>query len=130
MIGQGAYGVVYRAVDSKGNKVAVKRVDIGGKHKLSNIVTDVEKLKQLNHQNIVKVYDIHQEETIVWIFMELCEHGDLNKFYSKNEISHKQCVEIMTQMAAGVKYLHQNDVVHRDIKPENILVAKNSSLRD
>ena len=127
-LGQGAYGVVYRAVDSKGNKVAAKRIDIGGKHKLPNIVTDVEKLKQLNHPNIVKVFDIHQEESIVWMFMELCEFGDLNKFYSNNELSHDQHVELMTQIAAGVKYLHQHDVVHRDIKPENILVANNSPI--
>ena len=44
--------------------------------------------------------------------MELCEHGDLNKFYQNNELSHEQHVQIMIQIAAGVKYLHQNDVVH------------------
>ena len=53
--------------------------------------------------------------------MELCKHGDLKKFYQNNEQSHEQHLQIMTQIAAGVKYLHQNDVVLRDIKPENIL---------
>ena len=124
-IGQGAYGVVYRAVYSKGNKVAAKRIDLDGRHSLPNNSTDVEKLKQLDHPNIVKVYDVYQGEKAVWMFMELCEHGDLNKFYRNNELTLDQLVEIMTQIAAGVKYLHQHDVVHRDIKPENILVSNN-----
>ena len=124
-VGQGAYGVVYRAVDSKGNKVAAKRIDLGGKHSLPNIIKDVEKLKQLDHPNIVKIYDVYQDEKVIWMFMQLCEHGDLNKFYSNNKLTLNQRVEIMTQIAAGVKYLHQHDVVHRDIKPENILVSNN-----
>ena len=128
-IGQGAYGVVYRAVDLTGKAVAVTRIDLGGKHSLPNIIEDVKKLKQLNHPNIVKVHDIHQDEKTIWMFMELCEHGDLNKFYSNNGLSQEQCVEIMWQIAAGVKYLHQNDVVHRDIKPENILVSNSSPIQ-
>ena len=67
LLGQGAYGVVYRALYTKGNKIAVKRINLGGKHKLPNIVRDVEKLKHLDHPNIVNVYDIYQEENVVWI---------------------------------------------------------------
>ena len=128
VIGQGAYGIVYKAEDIKGNKIAAKRIDTKRKHFLSNIIPDIENLKQLNHPNIVKVYHIHQEESIVWIFMELCEHGDLNNFYRKTNLKQQQLVTIMSQIAAAVAYLHENSVVHRDIKPENILVARNSPI--
>ena len=60
-------------------KIAAKRIDFAG-YSLLNIVRDVEKLKQLDHPNIVKVYDIHQDDKTTWMFMELCEHNDLNKF--------------------------------------------------
>ena len=126
-IGQGAYGVVYRAFDPKGSEVTAKRVDLAGRS-FPNIIKDVEKLKQLDHPNIMKVYDIHQDDNVVWIFMELCDHGDLNKFYRKSELKHEESFEIIRQIGAGVKYLHQQDVVHRDIKPENILVSNNSPI--
>ena len=126
-IGQGTHGVVYRALDPKGNEVAAKRVDLAGRS-FPNIIKDVEKLKELDHPNIVKVYDIHQDDNVVWIFMELCDHGDLNKFYRKSELKHEESFEIIRQIGAGVKYLHQQDVVHRDIKPENILVSNNSPI--
>ena len=64
IIGQGAYGVVFKVIDSKGNKVATKWIDIAG-HSLPNIVNDVEKIKHLNHPNIIKVYDIYQDDKAV-----------------------------------------------------------------
>ena len=128
ILGKGAYGIVYKAIDADGKKVAAKMIDISNKHLLDEIITDVEKLLRLDHQNIVKLYDIHQEENVVWVFMELCEYGDLNKFFSKNSLTQQQTLEVMTQIAGGISYLHQNDVVHRDIKPDNILVASNSPI--
>ena len=129
VLGQGAYGVVYRAVDSKGNNVAAKRIDLGRKHALPNINKDVKKLKELNNPNIVKVYTIHREQDVVWIIMELCEHGDLNNFYRNTQLTQEQLLTVMEQISAGVKYLHQKNIVHRDIKPENILVYKDSPIQ-
>ena len=128
VIGQGAYGIIYKAKDKKGSKIAAKHIYTIRKHSLSNIIHDIQNLKKLNHPNIIKVYDIHQEENVIWIFMELCEHGDLNNFYRKTILKQQQLITIMSQIAAGVAYLHENNIVHRDIKPENILVAKNSPI--
>ena len=50
VLGQGGYGIVYRAEDSKGNKIAAKRIDTKRKHSLP-ITRDVQKLKLLNHAN-------------------------------------------------------------------------------
>ena len=78
ILGKGAYGLVYRATDSQGNKIAAKRIDTHDKYKLTEITADLGKLKELDHPNIGKVHDIHQEENVIWVFMDLCEHGDLN----------------------------------------------------
>ena len=90
-------------MDPKGNNVAAKHIYLGHKHPLPNIVGYNEKLKQLNHHNIVKVSDIHQEENMVWMFMELCKLGDLNTFYKRCKVTNQQCLAIMTQIVAGVK---------------------------
>ena len=129
VIGQGAYGIIYKGHNDKGNKIAAKRIDTQRKSSMRDILKDIERLKKLDHPNIVKVYDTHQEGSVVWIFMELCELGDLNKFYRKTELTQHQLFVIMMQIAAGVAFLHENNVVHRDIKPGNILVANHSPIQ-
>ena len=129
VIGQGAYGIVYKGHKDKGNKIAAKQINTKRKHSLPGILKDIERLKKLDHPNIVKVYDIHQEDSVIWIFMELCELADLNKFYTKTELKQDQLLAIMTQIAAGVVCLHENNVVHRDIKPKNILVGSHSPIQ-
>ncbi len=57
--------------------------------------------------------------------MELCEFGDLNKYF-KEYFSQVDCikqrVQLMEQIANGIAFLHNKDIAHRDIKPTNILV--------
>ena len=124
VIGQGSYGIIYTAIDTKGNKIAVKRIDVGDPRKAERITKDLDKLLQLDHPNILKVFDIVFEETVVWIMMEYCAHGDLNKFFRKNDIESEQRLEIMIQIVQGLEYLHRNNIIHRDLKPANILVQE------
>ena len=67
---KGAYSVVFTATDARGNKVAAKRLDGKDKHKMLKITKNLDKLVTLDHPNIVKVFDIHQVETTIWLFME------------------------------------------------------------
>ena len=123
VLGKGAYGVVHPATDSKGNQVAAKCIDGKDKHKIQKITKDLDKLMTLGHPNIVKVYDIHQVDSTIWMFMEFCEFGDLNSFSYKQKLSQGQKLKLMQQIAQGVKYLHTNNIIHRDIKPANILIG-------
>ena len=125
ILGNGKYGIVYKATDDKGNKVAAKSISTKDKSKLSKITTlsKLEKLIRLSHPNVVKIFDVHQEEDTIWIIMEFCEHGDLNKFLQNRTLTQEQMLDVMIQLAQGVAYLHGNNIIHRDIKPLNILVA-------
>ncbi len=126
-LGNGAFGVVYKARDEGGQPVAAKKISVAEHRELA--VQEVEnfyKLMPLQHDNIVKIFDINRERDVMWIFMEQCELGDLDKYFRNNlsRLSDNKKVDLMLQIAEGVEFLHTNGITHRDIKPANILVNK------
>ena len=121
VLGQGAFGIVYKGKDAKKNEIAVKRID-GDVH--PRILTqDLNRLMKLDHPNVMKILDVEKKENIVWMMMPFCELGDLNHFYKTRHVPPETNSEVMKQIMAGVSYLHSQDKVHRDIKPGNILVT-------
>ena len=128
ILGRGAYGVVYAATKEQEKKIAAK--SINGKLHPRILNQDLNKLLQLDHPNVIKIFDFFRENDTddFWMFMELCKLGDLNKYFEIRDVSQEQKIEIMKQITTGVKYLHENNIIHRDIKPGNILVANDIPL--
>ena len=125
IIGKGAYGIVYKSSHKKYGEIAAKSI-AGTTHKL--LSQNVERLLDLNHENIVRIYDIHQTDEMLWMMMELCPKGDLNKFFNSVEVALFQKWTIMLQVTKGIEYLHCHYVIHRDIKPANILILDTPQL--
>ena len=124
IIGKGAYGIIYKGTDGNGREIAAKSF-VEEKHsKISK--EDLEKLLQINHPNIVTVYDMNtmKYNTSLWIFMEFCKHGDLSRFFGRKNLINSQLIDAMVQITEGLEYLHGNNIIHRDIKPANILVKE------
>ena len=128
-IGKGSYGIIYTATNVEDGTVVAKRIDATDPRKTKRIRDGLENLTQLNHPNILKIYDVVDEGNLIWIFMEYCPEGDLKTFWGKSELNLEQQMDIMMQLAEGLEYLHDNNVIHRDIKPGNILVASSDPLR-
>ena len=86
--------------------------------------------KNISNEHIVKVYDVKTWMNSMWIMMEYCDLGDLNKFFDKycRKLDTIKKAQIMKQIAEGIAFLHLNDIVHRDIKPANILMKTNHGL--
>ncbi len=128
-LGNGAFGVVYKAQDDRGLPVAAKKISLGDHQHLA--VQEVENFYQLmplqiHCENIVKIFDINRERDAMWIFTELCELGDLDRYFKNNlrTLSETDKVDLMVQIAKAIEFLHVNDITHRDIKPANILVTR------
>ena len=128
-IGEGTYGKVKLATHIKLNeKVAIKIIN---KKKLINkgdherIKNEFQIITKLNHPNILKAFEVFEDEINYYIVMERPAIGDLfNYICSKGRLSMDETSFIFYQIVNGIQYLHKNNIVHRDMKPENIMLTE------
>ena len=125
-LGHGAFGTVYQAWDSNNGLVAIKKISRDEGRKAIEEAVKLQKLK-VNlgwHKHIITIYDVKYWMGAIWIVMEKCDHGDLEKYFKKNcnSLDTVAKVQFMKHVMNGLAYLHSQNVVHRDIKPANILV--------
>ncbi|CAI0461680.1 unnamed protein product [Linum tenue] len=129
LLGHGQFGYTYVATDKEnGDRVAVKRID-KGKMLLPVAVEDVKRevkiLRQLaGHENVVHFINAFEDDSYVYIVMELCEGGELlDRILAKKDsrYSEKDAAVIVRQMLKVAAECHLHGLVHRDMKPENFL---------
>eukprot|EP01103_Thecamoeba_quadrilineata_P000815 TRINITY_DN10718_c0_g1_i1.p1 TRINITY_DN10718_c0_g1~~TRINITY_DN10718_c0_g1_i1.p1 ORF type:complete len:511 (-),score=94.64 TRINITY_DN10718_c0_g1_i1:83-1390(-) len=88
---------------------------------------EIETLKRLNHQNIVKLYDYHEANGFVYLITEFCSGETLEKYIKDNpNMSEKTAKFIITQIVQGLRYLCEQRIFHRDLKPANVLIHHES----
>lgn len=138
VIGEGAYGVVVAAEDTKtGERVAVKRIkcvmDSGGM--ATRILRELKFLRFLHkHENIISVRDVlvpgeRDKFNDVFVVFELLP-TDLGRLLrSKTVLTEVHYKFLMFQLLRGVNFMHSARVFHRDLNPNNILVNSNTQLR-
>lgn len=138
VIGEGAYGVVVGAVNSKtGEKVAVKRIKsvLHTGAMATRILRELKFLRFLHtHENIISVKDVlipgHRDKfNDVFVVFERMP-TDLGRLLrSKTPLSEQHIKFLMFQLLRAVHFLHSATVFHRDLNPSNILVDENCRLR-
>jgi calcium-dependent protein kinase len=127
VLGTGAFAEV-RKVTNRKTKV-VRAMKVVEKKKMSSVeeqkkfMSEIQILKQLDHPNILKLYEFYQDAKNYYIIIELCTGGELfDKIIEQGTISEKEASYIMKQLLSAIVYAHKNKVAHRDLKPENILL--------
>lgn len=129
LLGHGQFGYTFVATDKvSGDRIAVKRID-KNKMVLPVAVEDVKRevkiLKALQgHENVVHFYNAFEDDSYVYIAMELCEGGELlDHILAKkgSRYTEKDAAIVVRQMLKVAAQCHLHGLVHRDMKPENFL---------
>lgn len=133
-LGEGSYGVVYRATDKVTNQIVALKIlklnnyDDDGVP--SNLLREISILKSINHINIITLTDVSTQSYPIYLAFEYIDI-DLNRLMNmrKRHLRRSDVKSYAYQMLAGVYYLHSHRIIHRDIKPENILISRNGVLK-
>ena len=128
-IGQGAMGVVYKAVDPIIDRtVAIKTINLNlSRQELeeyeARFQQEIKAAGRLNHPNIVTIYDVGKTDQVAYMAMEFLEGNELKDIIASGNLpTPEHVVDIIAQVADGLWFAHQQDIVHRDVKPSNIMV--------
>jgi serine/threonine-protein kinase len=133
-IASGGMAVVYRAVqDPLGRTVAIKALKTSAAQE-ENVVTRFEReaksLANLQHENIIHVYDYIRERGAMFIVMEYVQGIDLYDLLEKGgRLPYDVAAIIAMQVARALDYVHYRGIVHRDVKPANIMIARTGAVK-
>jgi cyclin-dependent kinase len=133
-IGEGTYGIVYKAKHKQtGELLALKKIRLEAEDEVipSTAIREISLLKQLQHPNIVKLYDvIHTEKKLTLVFefvdqdlkkyLDACGDGGLDIMTVKS---------FLFQLLQGIAFCHMHRVLHRDLKPQNLLINIEGELK-
>ncbi|PIA32943.1 hypothetical protein AQUCO_04300124v1 [Aquilegia coerulea] len=131
-IGEGTYGVVYKARDRVTNEtIALKKIRLEQEDEgvPSTAIREIALLKEMQHSNIVRLQDVvHSEKRLYLVFeyldLDLKKHMDSSPDFNKDR---RVVKKFLYQILRGIAYCHSHRVLHRDLKPQNLLIDRRSN---
>ena len=132
-LGEGGYGQVYLVRHKKmGLLRAMKVIPVNSQNEEGKTDEEIELLKQLDHPNIVKLFEYFSDNEKYYLITEYCKGGDLFELIKKKKkFSELSASYIMYQIFRALIYCHYtHHIIHRDIKPENIVVFRQNNADD
>lgn len=131
VIGQGAMGVVYKAVDPVIDRiVAIKTINLSlntdeiAEYE-ARFQQEIKAAGRLNHPNIVTIFDVGKTDTVAYMAMELLDGKELKDILidgGRPKVT--DAVDWIAQVANGLSSAHEYEIIHRDVKPSNIMIVK------
>ncbi|MDH4234281.1 MAG: protein kinase [Gallionella sp.] len=135
-LGHGAMGIVYKARDPLIDRVvAIKTINLGlaldeKEEYEERFYQEAKAAGRLSHPNIVTIYDVGKSGNVAYIAMELLQGRELRDIMNDGGVLPvDQVLDIVAQVALGLAYAHEHDIVHRDVKPSNIMVVRDGHVK-
>lgn len=144
MVGQGSFGKVYKAQSKKTGAIyACKEIDYSTMKEKEKelLVHEVNTMKELNHDNIVRYVDRYLDKSRgrLFMIMEYCDNGDLAKYIKRHKAERRYITEdkiwsVAYQLISVMNYCHNlarpgQKIIHRDIKPGNVFLTRDGSIK-
>ena len=127
LVGCGCHSSIFLAKDLKGrygDEVAIKLLmeSASEENFASSFIDMANKIRQIDCENIVRIFDSGQYGGRLYLVMEFAGDGDLTTILKRKTLSDYDPAELVSDISAGIKALNENNIVHFDIKPENIML--------
>ncbi|KAG7218368.1 hypothetical protein INR49_006883 [Caranx melampygus] len=127
LVGHGAFAVVFKGRHRKKTdwEVAIKCINKKNLSKSQILLgKEIKILKELQHENIVALYDVQETPNSVFLVMEYCNGGDLADYLQAKGTLREETLKVfLQQIAAAMRILNSKGIIHRDLKPQNILLS-------
>ena len=131
-IGSGAFSRCLKVKNKiTGVSFACKELSKKNVSDYKGLMAEVNLMIKLDHPNIIKLYEVYENESYIYLIMEYCRGGELfDRITAKTEKSQqyteKEAASLFKQIMSAINYCHKNGIVHRDLKPENLLFLSKS----
>ncbi|XP_027522097.1 myosin light chain kinase family member 4 isoform X2 [Corapipo altera] len=124
ILGGGRFGQVYKCEEkATGLKLAAKIIKAKGPKQKDEVKNEINVMNQLNHVNLIQLYDAFESKNDIVLVMEYVEGGELfDRIIDENyNLTEMDTISFIKQICKGIQYMHQMYILHLDLKPENIL---------
>lgn len=126
-LGEGSYGVVLKVAHRITKNIRalkiINKLNIDKNLSKTKLYDEIKILKDIDHPNIIKIYEFFEDDENYYMVTEYCPEGDLSTHVEKLQYFNETIVRIlMFQILSAVLYLHSRKIIHGDLKLENILI--------
>jgi len=126
-LGEGSFGMVVKVVHKITQNIRalkiINKLNLDKSLTKSKLYDEIKILKDIDHPNVIKIYEFFEDNENFYMITEYCPEGDLAKHTERMEYFNETIVKIlMFQIISAVLYLHSKNIIHGDLKLENILI--------
>ncbi|MEQ9372303.1 MAG: serine/threonine-protein kinase [Coleofasciculus chthonoplastes F3-SA18-01] len=128
-LGEGGFGVTYRAWDNNGQMIVIKTLNDNVQRRpdfakfQQDFLNEALRLAKCSHPHIVKIYEVIQEGELWCMVMEYIDGEDLaSRIENQGALTEAEALRYIQQVGEALTVVHNNGLLHRDVKPQNIML--------